>query len=38
MGANARRIYKERYTPERNYKMLMEIYSAAITQVRGNSN
>ena len=36
MGANARRVYEEKYTPERSYKILMEIYDAAITQLRGN--
>ncbi len=30
MGHNARRVYEDRYTPERNYRMLMEIYDAAI--------
>ena len=30
MGRNARRVYEERYTPDRNYRMLMEIYDAAI--------
>ena len=31
MGENARREYEARYTPERNYAMLMEIYSQAVT-------
>jgi glycosyltransferase involved in cell wall biosynthesis len=30
MGRNARREYEEKYTAERNYKMLMEIYRLAI--------
>ena len=30
MGKNARQIYLERYTPETNYKMLMQIYQDAI--------
>ncbi len=32
MGANARRIYQERYTPEKNYPMLMEIYRRAMAR------
>jgi len=34
MGENARRVYEEKYTPERNYKMLMEIYEKAIAMHR----
>lgn len=30
MGKNARREYEEKYTPEKNYEMLMEIYQRAI--------
>ena len=30
MRANARREYEEKYTAERNYKMLMAIYEMAI--------
>ena len=30
MGRNARREYEEKYTPERNYQMLMEIYSRVL--------
>jgi glycosyltransferase involved in cell wall biosynthesis len=30
MRINARREYEEKYTPERNYKMLMAIYEQAI--------
>ena len=29
MGRTARRLYEERYTPERNYQRLMEIYGEA---------
>lgn len=32
MGHNARREYHEKYTPERNYDMLIEIYQKAIAQ------
>ncbi len=32
MGANARREYEQKYTPERNYQLLMEIYSRAIAE------
>ena len=34
MGREARREYEEKYTPERNYKILMNIYQSAIG-VRG---
>lgn len=30
MGKNARKEYEEKYTPEKNYKMLMDIYEKAI--------
>lgn len=30
MGENARRVYLEKYTPEKNYKILMQIYLEAI--------
>ena len=30
MGKNARKIYEEKYTPERNYELLMDIYQQAI--------
>ena len=30
MGRNARREYEEKYTPERNYEMLMNIYRSAM--------
>ena len=32
MGANARRVYEEKYTPEINYRQLMAIYQAAIEE------
>lgn len=32
MGRNARAEYEAKYTPERNYEMLMEIYERAISQ------
>jgi glycosyltransferase involved in cell wall biosynthesis len=32
MGANARRIYGERYAPEVNYEKLVAIYQAAIRE------
>ncbi|VAX20395.1 hypothetical protein MNBD_NITROSPINAE01-1926 [hydrothermal vent metagenome] len=37
MGENARRVYKEKYTPERSYEMLMDIYSQAISDVKNNA-
>jgi glycosyltransferase involved in cell wall biosynthesis len=30
MGRNARREYKEKYTPERNYQVLMDVYTQVI--------
>ena len=30
MGENARRVYEEKYTPQRNYEILMTIYRRAI--------
>lgn len=35
MGWEARRDYEEKYTPERNYEMLMEIYEMALGRARG---
>lgn len=32
MGTNARREYLTKYTPERNYEMLIDVYRQAITQ------
>ncbi len=37
MGENARRVYEERYTPEKNYPMLMEIYHRAMTRSSDSS-
>jgi len=34
MGKNARRLFLERYTAERNYEQLLEIYDAAIMHAR----
>ena len=30
MGLNARKVYEEKYTAEKNYKMLIDIYQQAI--------
>ena len=32
MGANARREYEEKYSPEKNYQMLKQIYQTAISR------
>jgi glycosyltransferase involved in cell wall biosynthesis len=37
MGRAARQEYEEKYTPERNYEMLMSIYSDVIAGSKGNS-
>ncbi len=34
MGQNARKVYEEKYTPEKNYEMLMDIYQQAIDDVK----
>jgi flagellar biosynthesis chaperone FliJ len=34
MGKNARREYEEKYTPEKNYEMLMSIYQTAMERNR----
>lgn len=34
MGANARREYEAKYTPDRNYQMIMDIYRQAINHAR----
>jgi glycosyltransferase involved in cell wall biosynthesis len=34
MGQNARREYEQKYTPERNYAMLMDIYSKTISEYK----
>lgn len=36
MGENARREYEEKYTPERNYSMLMNIYESVIAEAAGH--
>ncbi len=36
MGQKARRTYEQKYTPEKNYEDLIEIYHYAIRSVRGN--
>ncbi len=33
MGRRARQVYESKYTPEKNYRMLMEIYEEAIESV-----
>lgn len=37
MGKNARKEYEEKYTPEKNYEMLMGIYEKVITTRRQHS-
>ncbi len=37
MGANARRVYEHKYTPEANYRQLMAIYEEAIGEHRQRS-
>jgi len=34
MRQEARREYEQKYTPERNYRLLMEIYEMAIENAR----
>jgi glycosyltransferase involved in cell wall biosynthesis len=34
MGLNARAQYEERYSPQRNYQQLMDVYAAAIGEAR----
>jgi glycosyltransferase involved in cell wall biosynthesis len=36
MGANARREYLAKYTPEKNYEMLMDIYQQAIMECKND--
>lgn len=38
MGHNARKEYELKYTADRNYQMLMDIYQAAIGHLQGKSN
>lgn len=35
MGRAARAVYEAKYTPERNYRILMDIYEEAIAAVHG---
>ncbi|MFC1831908.1 glycosyltransferase family 4 protein [Thermodesulfobacteriota bacterium] len=37
MGNNARQVYEERYTPEKNYEMLMGIYQQVIDENKQNN-
>ena len=36
MGENARNVYLEKYTPEKNYEMLMKIYEEAVLDKQTN--
>jgi glycosyltransferase involved in cell wall biosynthesis len=36
MGANARKEYLAKYTPEKNYEMLMDIYQQAIMECKND--
>jgi glycosyltransferase involved in cell wall biosynthesis len=38
MGKNARRVYEEKYTPEKNYEMLMDVYKQAIASKKNLGN
>jgi glycosyltransferase involved in cell wall biosynthesis len=38
MGKNARQVYEEKYTPEHNYQMLMEIYSKVLENKQNNES
>jgi glycosyltransferase involved in cell wall biosynthesis len=38
MGENARRVYEEKYTPERNYEILMAIYQEALDETKYHRN
>lgn len=33
MGRNSRRVYEEKYTPEKNFKKLISIYDEAISNI-----
>ena len=35
MGKNARKVYEEKYTAEKNFKMLMDIYSSVLKKKHG---
>ena len=34
MGLNARKVYEQKYTPEKNYEMLMDIYQQVIDDLK----
>ena len=34
MGNNAKKVFEEKYTPEKNYEMLMDVYRQAINEKR----
>ncbi|MEW6052844.1 MAG: glycosyltransferase, partial [Nitrospirota bacterium] len=36
MGQNARKEYEEKYTPEKNYELLMRIYKKVIEQKKSH--
>ena len=36
MGQNARQVYEQKYTPEKNYRMLMSIYQSAIYEKKSS--
>ena len=38
MGRSARSVYVEKYTPEENYRQLMEIYQLAVSRVKGRAD
>jgi glycosyltransferase involved in cell wall biosynthesis len=37
MGANARKVYEEKYSPAVNFRQLTKIYAAAVEHSRGNN-
>ena len=38
MGSNARKEYEDKYTPRRNFQMIMDIYQEAIDESRKNTD
>jgi len=38
MGLNARKVFEEKYTAEKNYEILMDIYQEAIDDAKTNKN
>ena len=38
MGENARKEYLAKYTPEKNYETLMDIYQQAIDEAKNNAS